>query len=82
MSKYTTIRVKVEDKKRIEKLAKLLGLSISDTLRYMIDIAEREFDKETSEVDLKILLDALRKARDIGETDASRVDEYLYGGTD
>ena len=64
MAKYTTIRSSLKDKKRLEKLSKLMGSkSLAETLRYVLDIAEREFDKYS---------------RDISETDAEDADKYLH----
>jgi len=64
MVKYTTIRLSLKDKERLEKLSKLMGSkSLAETLRYVLDIAEREFDKYS---------------RDISETDAEDADKYLY----
>ncbi len=79
MSKYTTIRISLEDKKRLEKLAKLMGVeSIAEALRRVLSIAEKEIDKYKG--DLNIVLSSLKYAKDIGETDAREVDKYLYGG--
>jgi len=77
---YTTIRVRVEDKKRLESLAKKLGKSLSETLRIAIEVAEKEVDKFKGDLDR--VLSTLKYGRDIGETNAEKVDEYLYGGTD
>ena len=77
---YTTIRVRVEDKKRLESLAKKLGKSLSETLRIAIEVAEKEVDKFKGDLDR--VLSTLKYGRDIGETNAENVDEYLYGGTD
>jgi len=77
---YTTIRVKIEDKKRLESLAKKLGKSLSETLRIAIEVAEKEVDKFKGDLDR--VLSTLKYGRDIGETNAEKVDEYLYGGTD
>lgn len=79
MSRYTTIRISLEDKKRLEKLAKLMGVeSIAEALRRVLSIAEKEIDKYKG--DLNIVLSSLKYAKDIGETDAREVDKYLYGG--
>ncbi len=77
---YTTIRVRVEDKKRLESLAKKLGKSLSETLRIAIEVAEKEVDKFKGDLDR--VLSTLKYGRDIGETNAEKVDEYLYGGAD
>ena len=76
--KYTTIRVSVEDKERLERLAKLLKCkSISEALRYALSVAEREIDRV--EGDLDRVFASLKYARDVGETRAEDVDKYLYG---
>ncbi len=41
MPRYTTIRVSIEDKKRLERLAKLMGWSLSETLRRAIEVPRR-----------------------------------------
>ena len=77
--KYTTIRISVEDRERLRRLAKLLGYkTLSDALRYALDVAEKEVDKVKG--DLNIVLSSLKYAKDVGETDAGDVDKYLYGG--
>jgi len=78
--KYTTIRISAEDKRRLEVLSKKLGKSLADTLRFAIEVAEKEFDR--FEGDLDRVLSTLKYAKDVGETDAKKVDEYLYGGAD
>ena len=76
--KYTTIRISVKDRERLKRLAKLLGYrSLSDTLRYALDVAEKEVDKVKG--DLNDVLSSLKYARDVGETSAEDVDKYLYG---
>ncbi len=77
--KYTTIRISVRDKERLERLAKLLKLnSLAEALRYALSVAEREVDRV--EASLNQVLSSLRYARDIGETSAEEVDKYLYSG--
>jgi len=80
MTKYTTVRISSEDKERLEKLSKKLNKTLVETLRFAIDLAEREADR--FEGDPETVLSSLRRARDIGETDAEKVDEYLYGSAD
>mgnify|MGYP000067651807 CR=1 FL=1 len=78
MAKYTTIRISLEDKRRLERLAKLMGnKSLADTLRYVLSIAEREFERYKG--DLSAVLSSLKYAKDVGETNAEEVDKYLYG---
>ena len=77
---YTTIRVKVGDKKRLESLAKKLGKSLSETLRIAIEVAEKEVDKFKGDLDR--VLSTLKYGKDIGKTNAEKVDEYLYVRTD
>ncbi|BES82357.1 ribbon-helix-helix protein, CopG family [Pyrodictium abyssi] len=78
MPRYTTIRVSVEDKKRLERLARLMGWSLSEALRHAIEVAEREL-LEKHRSDLNAVLDSLRHARDLGETSAEELDRLLYG---
>ena len=76
--RYTTIRISVRDKERLKRLAKLLGYdSIADTLRYALDLVEKEVDKTSG--DLNKVLSSLKYAKDIGETTAEEIDKYLYG---
>ena len=78
MARYTTIRLSLKDKKRLEKLAKLLGgRSLTDTLRYILDIAEKELEKY--DVNIDTVLSSLKYGKDIGETNAEDLDKYLYG---
>ncbi len=80
MAKYTTIRVSIEDKKRLERLAKLMECkSLAEAFRKALSIAEKELDSRKSDVGK--VLSSLKYARDVGETDAEKVDEYLYGGS-
>ena len=76
--KYTTIRISLEDKERLQRIAKLMGIkSLADTLRFILDIAEKEIEKYR--VDPSLVLTSLKYAKDIGETNAEEVDKYLYG---
>ncbi len=78
MSKYTTIRISIEDKEKLQRLAKLMGVkSLAETLRYVLDIAEKEIERYRA--DLSPVLASLKHARDVGETNAEEVDKYLYG---
>jgi len=78
--KYTTVRLSEEDKRRLEKLSKKLNKSLAETLRFAISLAEKEVDKFKG--DPEIVLSSLRYAKDIGKTNAEKVDEYLYVGSD
>ena len=79
--KYTTIRISVRDKERLERIAKLLKCkSLTDALRYALSVAEREIDKVKG--DLNHVLASLKYARDVGETQAEDIDKYLYGYDD
>ncbi len=78
--KYTAIRISTEDKKRLEILSKKLGKNLADTLRFAIEIAEREVERFKGDLDR--VLSTLRYAKDVGETDAKNVNEYLYGSSD
>jgi len=76
--KYTTIRISIKDKERLERIAKLLKCkSLTDALRFALSVAEREIDKVKG--DLDHVLASLKYARDVGETRAEDVDKYLYG---
>ena len=76
--RYTTIRVRVEDKERLKRLARLLKCkSISGALRYALSVAEREVDSVRG--DLDSVLSSLKHARNVGETRACDADRYLYG---
>jgi len=76
--KYTTIRITVEDRDRLKRLAKLLETKkIIDALRYAITIAEKELSKYSGNP--AAILETLKHARDIGETNAEEVEKYLYG---
>jgi len=78
MSRYTTIRVSIEEKQRLERLAKLAGKkSLTEALRFALTVAERELERV--KVDPSKVLSSLAYARDVGETNAEKVDEYLYG---
>ena len=77
---YTTVRISVEDKRRLEILSKKLRRSLGETIRFAIEVAEKELDKFSGDLDK--VLSTLRNAKDIGETNAENVDEYLYGGAD
>ena len=81
MSRYTTIRISVEDKQRLARLARLAGMrSLAEALRFAIAVAERELD--SVRVDPGRVLSSLAYARDVGETNAEKVDEYLYGASE
>ena len=78
MTDYTTIRISVEDKRRLERLAKIMNCkSLAETLRRVLSIAEKEIDR--TEGDVVKAFSTLKYAKDIGETNATKVDEYLYG---
>ncbi len=79
MARYTTVRISIRDKERLERIARLLGFrSLASALRYLLDVAERELEEYRG--DLNAVLASLKHAVDVGETSAERVDEYLYGG--
>jgi|Deesub1362A_J573_1020465.scaffolds.fasta_scaffold02594_3 hypothetical protein len=77
---YTTIRISKEDKRRLERLARLLNRNATQALRYAIDAAEREANRFKGDVNK--VMSSLRYAKDIGETNAEDIDVYLYGGSD
>ncbi|HID44092.1 MAG TPA: hypothetical protein EYP30_10055, partial [Archaeoglobaceae archaeon] len=70
--KYTTIRISAEDKKKLEKLSRKLNKNLTETLRYAVAVAEKEIDKFGG--NLNVVLSSLKEARDIGETNAEKVD--------
>ncbi len=77
MIDYTTIRISMEDKCRLERLAKIMNCkSLAETLRRILSIAEKRL---IGQRDLVKAFSTLKYARDIGETNATKVDEYLYG---
>jgi len=77
--KYTTIRVSLDDKKRLERIAKLLKCrSLTEALRYALKAAEHELEK--GKADVNVILSSLKYAKDVGRTRAEDVDKYLYGG--
>ena len=77
--KYTTIRISIEDKKRLKRLAKLLRYkNLTDALRFALSVAEKEMDKGRGDLDK--VLSSLKHAKDIGKTNAEDIDKYLYGG--
>ncbi len=79
MARYTTVRISIRDKERLERIARLLGFrSLASALRYLLDVAERELEEYRG--DLNAVLASLKHAVDVGETSGERVDEYLYGG--
>jgi len=77
---YTTIRISKRDKRRLERLARLLNRNATQALRYAIDAAEREANRFKGDVNK--VISSLRYAKDIGETNAEDIDVYLYGGSD
>lgn len=75
---YTTIRVSREDRERLRRIAKLLNKdSLTETLRYIISLAERELERQRG--DVKSVIQSLKYAKDVGRTNAEEVDRYLYG---
>ena len=78
MGRYTTIRISLEDKAKLKKIAKLLGArSLTEALRYALRVAEKELEKQ--EGSLETVFSSLKYARDVGLTNAEDVDKYLYG---
>jgi len=76
--KYTTIRISIEDRERLRRLAKLTGHdSLAAALRYALDIAEKSIERKKG--DVKKVFKSLKYAKNIGRTDATLVDKYLYG---
>ena len=78
MGKYTTVRIGVEDKVKLKRIAKLIGAkSLAEALRYALAIAEKEVEKQSG--DLSSVISSLKYAKDIGITNAEEVDKYIYG---
>ena len=78
MGRYTTIRVSLEDKAKLKKIAKLLGArSLTEALRYALMVAEKELEKQEGSLDT--VFSSLKYARNVGLTNAEDVDKYLYG---
>lgn len=78
MGRYTTIRVSLEDKAKLKKIAKLLGArSLTEALRYALRVAEKELEKQEGSLDT--VFSSLKYARNVGLTNAEDVDKYLYG---
>ena len=78
MGKYTTVRISVEDKVKLRRIAKLIGAkSLAEALRYALAIAEKEVEKQSG--DLSSVISSLKYAKDIGITNAEEVDKYIYG---
>ena len=75
---YTTIRISKNAKIRLNRLKKKLGFkSISKSLEFAIEIAEKESDAFSG--DVNAILKALNSSRDIERTNTENVDKYLYG---
>ena len=78
MDKYISIRVSLEDKAKLKKIAKLLGVkSLTEALRFALRVAEKELEKQEGSLDT--VFSSLKYARDVGLTNAEDVDKYLYG---
>ena len=78
MGRYTTIRVSLEDKAKLKKIAKLLGArSLTEALRYALRVAEKELERQEGSLDT--VFSSLKYARNVGLTNAEDVDKYLYG---
>ncbi|MCD6563505.1 MAG: hypothetical protein J7K23_06265 [Thermoproteales archaeon] len=75
--KYTTIGISIRDKERLERLTKLLKYrNLTDALRFALDVAEREIDKMSG--DVESVFASLKCSKDIGGTNAEEIDKYLY----
>jgi len=78
MGKYTTVRISVEDRVKLRRIAKLIGAkSLAEALRYALTIAEKEIEKQSG--DLGSVISSLKYAKDIGVTNAEEVDKHIYG---
>ena len=79
-SSYSTIRVPIRTKEKIKKFAtKIKAKSLAEAIEKAIDISEQEYDKFRG--DINKVIESLSAAKDIGETNAEKIDEYLYGDT-
>lgn len=68
-----------EVRARLEELKRKVGAkSMSELIRILIEVSEREVDKFKG--DPKAFLETLREAREAGRYDSERIDEFLYGG--
>lgn len=75
--KYTTIRISIRDKERLERLTKLLKYkNLTDALRFALDVAERKIDKMNG--DVESVFTSLKYSKDIGQTNAEEIDKCLY----
>jgi len=75
--KYTTIGISIRDKERLERLTKLLKYrNLTDALRFALDVAEREIDKMSGNIES--VFASLKYSKDIGQTNAEELDKYLY----
>jgi predicted transcriptional regulator len=73
----TTIRVKVEDKQRLERLARRLGKRrLTEALRSALELAEHATERRTQSA--AELFRALGPPLDVGPTNAAQVDRLLY----
>jgi len=72
------IRVESETREKLEILKKKLGAkSMSQLLKIIVDVAEKELDKFKGNP--KIFLKTLKFAGEAGTHDSEQVDKLLYG---
>ncbi|MHA1582953.1 MAG: hypothetical protein ACTSYM_10750 [Candidatus Baldrarchaeia archaeon] len=74
----SVIRVESETREKLEVLKKKLGAkSMSQLLKIIVDVAEKELDKFKGNP--KIFLKTLKFAGEAGTHDSEQVDKLLYG---
>ena len=74
----SVIRVNREVRAKLEELKRKTGVkSMSELIKILIEISEKELDKFKG--DPKVFLRTLKAAGEAGRYDSERVDEILYG---
>ena len=70
-----------EDAERLRRIAQLIGAeTLEEAIRFLLKLAEERGVSLTCGRDsLSIIRRALRHAKDAGPTNASRLDDYIYG---
>jgi len=70
-----------EDVERLRRIAKLIGAeTVGEAIRFLLELAEEKRPALTTpRTPTEIIRRALRHARDVGLTDASHLDDYIYG---
>jgi len=77
----SVIRVDSETREKLEILKKKIGAkNMSQLVRLIVDVAERELDKFKG--DPKVFLKTLKFAGEAGTHDSEQIDQLLYGAED